>query len=195
MSDPRRRAGKLHDWLFEDPLCDFGPQCLQILAATYSAFKDYRSTALYGLVSIRATPEDAMTLNGVAFAMAEGNFQLERGLLLANRAVSILRNPIRLNKPPRLSESRWQRELKHALAASLDTKGCLLTRLKRWDEARAAFEEALKLEKSDEIYYHFGLMLKEKGDLNEAVRMLREGLKFTGPKRTEIQMALEELEK
>ncbi|HUX05817.1 MAG TPA: tetratricopeptide repeat protein [Acidobacteriota bacterium] len=195
MRNPRERIAALHRWLEEDPFNDYMPSILQILAASYSESEDYRSTALFGLLSLRVTPDDAMTLNGVAFAMAEGGFERERGLELASQAISILQNPERLNKPPQLSERRWREELEHALAACLDTKGWLLTGLGRYEEARSAFQAALEIEREDIFYLHLGLMLIERGDREGAVNMLRKGARLGGPNRLRIESELDRLGK
>jgi len=194
-SDARTRAKKILAWLNEDPLSDFSPRCLQILAATYAELGDHRATALYGLLSLRIMPNDAMTLNGVAFAMAEGGFELDRALLLSDRAVGILRKPEMLTRPTQLSERRWREELRHALAASLDTKGWVLTRLGRWQDARSAFEEAIGLERNDEYYLHFGLMLARSGKTEEAKRTLRKGARLGGRFRMQIESELARLER
>ncbi len=193
--DPRERIGALHRWLEEDPFSDFASSILQILAASYSEIEDYRSTAVFGLLSLRVTPDDAMTLNGVAFAMAEGGFELERGLLLASQAITVLQNPERLSKPPQLSDRRWREELEHALAACLDTKGWLLTKLGRWEEAHSAFNAALEIERQDIYYLHLGLMLIERGDSEGAVSVLRKGARLGGPNRLRIESELDRLGK
>ena len=190
---PKERLAKIHAWMSEDPLSDYMPQCLQILAATHSALGDHRSTAMAGLLSLQVMPDDAMTLNGVALAMAEGGFQLERALALAGRAVEVLRQPGDLRKPPQLSERRWREELQHALAAALDTKGWVLTKLERWEEARVAFEEAIALERNDEFYLHYGLMLEASGDVAAAKDMLRKGARLGGAFRLRIENELARL--
>jgi tetratricopeptide (TPR) repeat protein len=195
LRDARERARLIHQWLEEDPFSDYVPSMLQILAATYSEMKDYRSTAVYGLLSLRISPDDAMTLNGVAFAMAEGDFELERGLMLVTQAITILQNPDRLNKPPQLSENRWREELNHALAASFDTNGWLLTKLQRWDEARQAFNAAIALERQDVYYLHLGLMSIEQGDKAAAVEAFRKGARLGGPNRLRIESELSRLNK
>jgi tetratricopeptide (TPR) repeat protein len=191
----RSRAEAIQQWLEEDPFSDYVPSLLQILAATFSEAGDYRATAVFGLLSLRLMPDDAMTLNGVAFAMAEGGFELDRGLTLAAQAITILQNPDRLNKPPQLSESRWREELNHALAASLDTKGWLLTKLRRWDEALQAFGAAIELERQDIYYLHMGLMLIERGDRDGAANALRKGAALGGPNRLKIESEISKLGK
>ena len=193
--DARDRLEKIHRWIAEDPLSDYVPQCIQILAATYSALEDYRSTALFGLLSLALTPGDAMTLNGVAFAMAEGEFQLERGLTLANQAIDILANSDRLSKPEQISKVRWRDELRYARAACLDTKGWLLTKLGRWQEAADSFDAAIELERVDEFFLHKGLMFLGQGREAEARKALREGLKISGRHRRDIEAALDKLQK
>ena len=193
-SNPKTRLRKLHEWLDRDPFSDYLPHCLQLLAATYSAVEDFRSTALFGLLSLELTPDDAMTLNGVAFAMAEGGFELEKGLELVEDALEILMNPDSLRKPPQLSDTQWKRELNHATAACLDTKGWLLFKLGILDEAHRALEMAIQLEGVDEFYLHLGLTLKKQGKPDEARRALRTGLKLSGFHRAEIEAALDELE-
>jgi tetratricopeptide (TPR) repeat protein len=190
---PEVQKTRLHAWLSDDPLSAWTPQCLQILAAAYAGLGDHENTAIFGLASLRMTPEDAMTLNGVAYAMAEGGFMLERGLLLADRAIAILRAPNRLQKPPQLSEARWKQELNGALAASLDTRGWLLTGLQRWREAESAFQEALTLGERDEFLYHYGVMLKGQGRTAEARKILERGHRLGGPMRARISAALDEL--
>jgi tetratricopeptide (TPR) repeat protein len=192
--DPRSRADKIHRWMAEDPLSDFFPRCLQILAATYSELGDYRATAAFGLLSLKLVPHDAMTLNGVAFAMAEGEFELDRALLLAEQAIAILAHPERLNKPPQLSESRWREELRHAKAASLDTKGWVLTKLGHWQEARSAFDDAIDLERADVYYLHKGIMQARSGNVDAARKTLRAGARLGGPNRRSIETELARLE-
>ena len=192
-SDPKERSAKINAWMAEDPLSDFMPQCLQILAATHSAIGDYRSTAMAGMISLQVMPDDAMTLNGVAMAMAEGGFQLERADVLARRAVEILRQPGDLRKPPQLSERRWREELQHALAAALDTRGWVLTKLERWEDARSVFEEAIAIERNDEFYLHYGLMLEASGDVNAAREMLRKGARLGGAFRLRLESELARL--
>jgi len=193
-TSPLERIELVHRWLDVDPFSDYVPQCLQILAATYSEVGDHRSTALFGLMSLRVSPDDAMTLNGVALAMAEGEFELERGLVLAGRASDLLQDAGRFSRPPELSESRWRREMVHARAACLDTRGWLLTKLRRWEEARDAFEAAIRLERSDEFYLHLGLMLIARGSPEEARTALRQGRRLGGSHRREIEEALSGLE-
>lgn len=190
---PAAQIRLIHAWLTDDPLSAWASQLLQILAAAYAGVGDHEATAIFGLASLRMTPEDAMTLNGVAYAMAEGGFMLERGLLLADRAIAILRNPVRLQRPPQLSETRWKQELSGALAASLDTRGWLLTRLQRWKEAETAFTEAIGIRERDEFYYHYGLMLKAAGRPAEARKTLEKGHRLAGPNRGRISIALDEL--
>ena len=193
-ASPFERIELVHRWLDVDPFSDYLPRCLQILAATYSEVGDYRATALFGLVSLRLSPDDAMTLNGVAFAMAEGEFELERGLVLAGRAIDLMRDAGRFSRPPELSESRWRREMVHARAACRDTRGWLLTKLRRWREAREAFGAAIRLEMSDEFYLHLGLMLIARGSPEEARTALRQGRRLGGSHRREIEEALASLE-
>lgn len=194
-NDPKIRLGKIHSWLALDPFTDYLPNCLQILAATYSALGDYRSTALFGLLSLKVMPDDAMTLNGVAYAMAEGEFELDHGLTLVGKAMDILAKPELLKKPPQLNDIQWQRELIHARAACLDTKGWLLSKMGRWAEAREALNDAIRLERSDEFYLHLGLTYMKEGKNNEARKALRAGQKLGGPHRRRIESVLIELER
>jgi tetratricopeptide (TPR) repeat protein len=189
------RLEKIFRFITLDPFSDFMPQCFQILAPTYSALGDHRSTAVFGLLSLRITPDDAMTLNGVAFAMAEGEFDMERGLQLADRAVEILFQPGRLKKPPQFSQSQWQRELNHARAAGLDTKGWLLCKLGRWREAEDAFNMAIALESSDEYYLHLGITFMRQGKKEEARRAFNSGLRLGGNQRRRIETELTRLDK
>ena len=193
-TSPARRIELIHDWLAEDPFSSFVPSLVQILAPSYLAAEGYRSTAVFGLMSLRLMPEDAMTLNGVAFAMAEGGFQFERGLVLANRAVSILDTPGALRRPEGMSDQRWRAVLNEARAATLDTRGWLQTKLGRFDAAQKSFDEALNLAEKDEFYLHYGLMLKAKGGTALARDKLRRGLRLNGPHRAEIRRVLDELE-
>lgn len=194
-TSPQRRIEMIHQWLAEDPFSTFVPSLVQVLAPSYLAAEDYRSTALFGLMSLRLMPEDAMTLNGVAFAMAEGGFQYQRGLILANRATAILETPGALRQPEGMSDQRWRAVMNEARAATLDTRGWLQTKLGRYDDAQKSFDEALNLDEKDEFYLHYGLMLKAKGGGTAlAMDKLRRGLRLNGPHRAEIRRALDELQ-
>jgi tetratricopeptide (TPR) repeat protein len=185
---------KLHTWLAEDPITSYASMAFQLLAPSYLMTGNYRSTALYGLLSLRVTPSDAMTLNGVALAMAEGQFQLERGLRLADQAYSVLSSSGKLRKPEGMSDTQWKVILEDAQASTLDTKAWLLTRLKRWDEAEKAYNDALRIVEKDEFYLHYGIMLLEQGNKERALEKLKRGLRISGPKRHEIRELITTLE-
>lgn len=190
-----RRTARFQSWLEEDPFNPLGSQVVQILAATFSARKDYLNTARFGILSLRVIPEDAMTLNGVALAMAEGEFQLERGLMLSERAVSILNSPDGLRKPAHLDQQQWNRELINARAAAIETKAWLLSKLKRYSLAKQNFDLSASMHPTDELYLHYGKMLIDQKNTVEARRILNKGLQLNGPRSQEIKMVLRNLGK
>jgi tetratricopeptide (TPR) repeat protein len=190
-----RRTEKFQGWMEEDPFNPMGSQIVQLLAATYSARQDFTNTARFGLLSLRVIPDDAMTLNGVALAMASGGFQLERGLMFSERAISILNSPAKLKRPPNMSQQQWNKELLNARAAAIETKAWLLAKLKRYPQAKQSFDLSESMHPTDELYLHYGTMLKEQGKLTEARRILNKGLKMNGPHREEIKIIIQNLGK
>lgn len=190
-----RRTAKLHLWMEEDPFNPFGSQAVQILAATYSARNNYLNTARFGMLSLLVIPDDAMTLNGVAMAMAEGNFQLERGLVLSERAISILSSPDKLKKPAQLTQQQWSREINSARGAAVETKAWLLAKLKRYALAKQSFELSASMHPTDELYMHFGQMLAEQKKYAEARTIFNKGIRLNGPMKQEIKKLLQNLGK
>jgi tetratricopeptide (TPR) repeat protein len=187
----QRRINIIHQWLATDPLSSYVTSCFQLLAPAYMQTGQYRSTALFGYLSLKFMPEDAMTLNGVAYAMAEGEFMLEQGLGLADKAIALLSGS--MQKPTNRSDAQWDATLREARAATMDTKGWLLTKMERWAEAKKAFQTCLLTYEKDEFYIHYAEMLNRSGSIMEAQIVLQKGIKLNGPRRFELEEMLRNL--
>lgn len=187
---PSARAKLLLDWLEKHPMTPIRTRALQLLAGTYAEMYDHQRTIHYGRMTLQLMPTDAMTLNGVAYASAQAGLDMEEGLLLSDRALTILSASDQLQKPSGMTSAQWRREILNAQAATMDTHALLLTRLGRYSEAQRYFVSALAKAQRDEIYLHYGLMLKESGKTDEATSILEAGLALAGPHAGEIESAL-----
>jgi tetratricopeptide (TPR) repeat protein len=134
----------------------------QLATALHQAGQLDEAEALFKAV-LAKSPEHLVAVNNFAWLLCEDRGKPEEALALANRGFA-----------------RWPR-----FPSLLDTRGRILHALKRTDEARQSFEEALRLAPAGSsahpyAAFHLGQLLAELGDKERAALYLTVALTPTG---------------
>jgi len=117
-------------------------------------------------------PPPASPLNTIAWALAEGDTALDKALSYIEVGVAAQRQNINLPPPSDRSEKAWKERQNYRLGYYLDTKGYVLLKLDRAEEAREAFlqVESLIPEPDYELYLHLAMANRELNEFSDALR-------------------------
>lgn len=120
-------------------------------------------------VGLMARPDSTLLLNNLAFMNADRGVGLEEALTLVDKAL----------------------ESSPANASLLDTKGWVLHRLGREDEAERLLRQALSIDESPDSLDHLGDVLLAKGEVQEAIALWKKAL-ARGDVRQDLRNSMDE---
>lgn len=108
---------------------------------------------------------DQTVVNGqeYAWSAATQDTDLENALEVSTKVLAILEQQTYADAPHRQGYSSWESRQKSRLASSLDTRGWLLYKLGRHDEAAVDLQRSLRAQPLAQTHIHLAQVLKDSG--------------------------------
>ncbi len=151
--------------------------------------KDKEKLFEYGEKWIEGEPDNRRANFSVGHWYTEEDIALDRAVLYIKKALELIEDPDPADKPDHYPESEWRKDLRKSKGTYYDTLGWAYYKLGKYKKAEKAYRKATQyLDFDQNLYYHLGLLLEEKGDTEGAIHSYVQALKSGENKEAEERL-------